>query len=656
MTRTKSVSIWVAGFVLLLLFSAIHMTQGQAAIRLADVLQGVWMKGKVQNILLELRLPRVAIGLIAGAALASAGVMLQTITRNPLASAGTLGINAGAYFFVVLAMIAFPNLLAEYRFLIALFGAAAAALLIMALVGKQLDPVRIALTGMICTMLFSALTSGLQILFEEQTQTVFLWGSGSLVQFGWSGVQFSAGMAAVSLLLMILLSRSLDLLSLGEDVASSLGGNVVRTKLAAWMLAIVASAVTVSVVGPIGFVGLVAPHLVRLMGIQGHRAVLIHSALWGALLLIGADVFGRWLSPAAEVPVGAMTALIGGPWLMVLAYRTGKKHSSRTNRLGGTDTPKSFLVLVLLLSVLSVFVLLLGLSFGGTKWLSSAALLDGSGWSSAAVQFRIPRVLGAFLVGVLLALSGLLFQAVLRNPLAEPSILGVTSGGGVGGLLVLLVFPGLSAAWIPMGAIIGALAAMAIILAITWRSNWEPIMLALMGISVSAIASAIIQILIVRANIYITPALVWLAGSTYGISWKSFSLLLVVVVITVPLVFVLTRKLDLLGYGDEIATGLGLDVGRERLFAIGLGVAMAGFAVSIVGTIGFIGLIAPHIVRRLTSPEHRLMVPLVMLTGGFLLVLADFMGRYLLAPKEVPSGLMIALIGAPYILYLLRRT
>ncbi|SMF85973.1 iron complex transport system permease protein [Paenibacillus uliginis N3/975] len=655
MALSKNVLIWFIGLFLLLLLSAIHVTQGQAAFGIADLLKDMWKPGEIQNILLTIRLPRVVIGVLADSALACAGVLLQTVTRNPLSSAGTLGVNAGAYFFVVLAMVAFPQMLAEYRFLVAIMGAAVAALIILALAGKQLDPVRTALTGMICTMIFSALTSSLQLMFEKQTQTAFLWGSGSLVQLGWSGVQFASGLILITLLIMVLFSRSFDILALGEDVASSLGSNVRGIKWLAWVLSIVAAAVTVSVVGPIGFVGLIAPHLVRLFGIHDHRPLLIQSMIWGAVLIIGADVLGRFLSSGSEVPVGAMTALIGGPWLMLLAYRTGKKHSVRANHMGGAQFPRSFPLLVLIAIVISVIILAVSLSFGGTTWTPIRSWFDGSIWSSSAVQFRLPRVFGTFFVGVLLALSGLLLQAVLRNPLADASILGVTSGGGVGGLLIMLVL-GASAAWIPVGAMTGAALAMAIILFVTRRSNWEPIMLALMGISVSAIASAVIQVLIVRADIYITPALVWLAGSTYGISWNDLGLLAVTVIIVVPITLLCSRQLDLLAYGDDVATGLGMRVGAVRLLAIVLGVTMGGIAVAIVGTIGFVGLITPHIVRRLTGQHHFKLIILSSITGGFLLVLADFLGRFLLAPKEVPSGLMIALIGAPYILYLLRKT
>ena len=308
----KSFVLLTGGFFLLCLLSLIHLTQGQAAYTVRELLDEVWVEGRVQDIVMSLRLPRLVIGILAGGALAVSGAALQTLTRNPLAAPSTLGINAGAFFFVVASTIFFPSMLGSYPFLTALLGAVLSSVMVVTLAGRQMEPVRVALTGMIISLLFASITGTLQLLFENKTNGLFLWGAGTLVQLNWNGVTFAAPVIAIAFVGTLLLAKPLDTLSLGEDIATSLGQKVGTVKLATWAVAIVLAAVTVSVVGPIGFIGLMAPHIVRMLGIKGHLMIFIHSFLWGAIMLVGADVLGRIIQPGQEVPVGAMTALIGG--------------------------------------------------------------------------------------------------------------------------------------------------------------------------------------------------------------------------------------------------------------------------------------------------------------------------------------------------------
>ncbi|OIJ17235.1 hypothetical protein BKP37_01650 [Anaerobacillus alkalilacustris] len=404
------------------------------------------------------------------------------------------------------------------------------------------------------------------------------------------------------------------------------------------------------VVGVIGFIGLIAPHIVRLIGIKGHRPLIIHSFLWGSVILISADVVARLIQPGQEIPVGAMTALIGGPWLMFLAYRTAKKQKRGERSLGGTKNPLSLTWLLPVTILCIVIVLYLSFSFNGTTWTPI------SEWNSTIIwNFRIPRTLTAFIIGMILAISGVLFQGVLRNPLADASVLGITSLSGAGAMIFLVLFPSLSVSWLTIGAILGATVAISIIFITSWKNGFQPILVALMGISVSAFGSAIIQILVVKSKLVVAAALVWLSGSTYAKGWNDVSIALILFIILVPIAIYLTRSLNALAFGDDVATSHGLAVPKTRVIALIIGVALTTAAVSIVGTIGFIGLLAPHTARRLVGYSHLPLMIISMLLGGFLLTLADFIGRVLLAPKEVPSGLVVALIGAPYLLYLLKK-
>lgn len=641
----------IAGLLLFIVISLIHLTQGQADINITNLLSDVWTDGRVQDIVLSLRLPRLVIGLLTGGALAVSGVILQTLTNNPLASASTLGINSGAFFFVVCAMIFFPGLLGQFPFVVALLGAIISTLLVLALAGKSMEPVRVALTGMIVSLLFSSVTGAFQLLFENETNGLFLWGSGTLVQLNWSGTLFAFPIIALVFILAVFAGKALDTLSLGDELAISLGLSIGKLKLFAWALAIAMAAVTVSVVGPIGFIGLMAPHIVRLMGISGHRSVMIHSFLWGSVILISADVLSRWIQPAQEMPVGAMTALVGGPWLMYLAYRTAKKQKRGEKPLGGTKNPVSLRWLLPVLLVLAGLFIYASFSYNGTTWANIKDWLAPVIW-----QFRIPRVLTAFIAGVILATSGVMLQGVLRNPLADASVLGITSLGGAGAMTFLILFPALSVAWMPIGASLGAAVALIILLAASWRNQFQPILVALMGISIAAFGSALIQILVVKSKITAAAALVWLSGSTYAKNWVDLQFILIASVLLLPLAVYLTRSLDTLTFGDDIAASQGLNVSATRIVALILTVALSSVAVSVVGTIGFIGLLAPHAARRIVGFRHLPLLVTSALLGGLLLVTADFIGRVSLAPKEIPSGLVVALIGAPYLLYLLKKT
>jgi ABC-type Fe3+-siderophore transport system permease subunit len=644
----KSFVLLTGGFFLLVLLSLIHLTQGQAEYTISELLEQVWIEGRIQDIVVTFRLPRLMVGILAGGALSVSGAVLQTLTKNPLAAPGTLGINAGAFFFVVASTVFLPSFIGNFPFITALLGAVLSSIMVVLLTGRQMEPVRVALTGMIITLFFASITGTLQLLFENKTNGLFLWGSGTLVQLNWDGVIFAAPIVGAAFIGALLLAKPLDTLSLGEDIASSLGQNVSVVKLSSWAVAIVLAAATVSVVGPIGFIGLMAPHIVQLLGIKGHRMIMIHSSLWGAITLIGADVLGRLIQPGQEVPVGAMTALIGGPWLLYLAWKTARSLKRGDRQMGGTTSPVRLKVIIPSIALLICVSVVVAFSFNGQAWTFD--------WLNTVVwKFRVPRVVTAFLVGMILAITGVLFQGVLRNPLADASVIGVTTMGGAGAMLFLVLFPSLSPAFIPLGAILGTVFALFIILITAWKNNFSPMLVALMGIAIAAFGSAATQVFIVKAKLAVAAAVVWLSGSTYGKGWDDVQIALILFVILIGPAIYMTRNLDALSFGDDVASGLGLSVRLTRVWALLIGVGLSTAAVSLVGTIGFIGLVAPHMARRLVGFHHLPLIVVSSMLGGLILVIADFIGRIVIAPKDIPSGLIVALVGTPYLLYLLRK-
>ncbi|OBZ19635.1 Fe3+-siderophore ABC transporter permease [Bacillus sp. FJAT-27264] len=665
----RIIGIFGGGLAVLFGLFILSLGFGEAKIPASTVMEGLLNRQDIMehNLLWDIRMPRTVIGILAGAALAAAGALLQTITKNPLASSDTLGINAGAYFMVVLGMVVFPALQHQFPFVLAAAGGLLAALIAYLLSGgKTATPVRLALSGMIVSMVLGAFTSALFIFNKTETQNLFLWGSGSLIQLNWDGVRYAWPFVLVLLGVSVFAGRQFDALELDESTARSLGQRVGLTRAVGLGISVLMAAIVVSVVGPIGFVGLVAPHLVRLSGISKHRLLIPASALWGALLITAADTLARAVrSSVGEMPVGAVMAIIGAPWLIWLVLTrmkniSGSGPGQSSMSIGGVALRMRFVPTAIFMSVLLIVIILVSLSLGGTKIpigdLLSSLAQRGDDSYSVLLNLRLPRTLVAAAGGIALAISGVMIQSAVRNPLADASIIGVTSGAGFGALIVLFAWPAMTVIALPIAAMAGGALAAAFVFFLAWRRGLNPSVLILLGIAISAIASAGIQVMIVKASIWSGNSLIWITGSTYGRGWNQFYSLLIFLLVLVPIAYYLGRKIDLLAFGDESSVGLGLPVRGTRLWAMIIGVLLAAGAVASVGTIGFLGLIAPHAVRMMIGHHTRRSIILSGLLGGLLLVIADTVGRTIMAPKEIPSGLIIMLIGAPYFLFLMYRS
>lgn len=276
-------------------------------------------------------------------------------------------------------------------------------------------------------------------------------------------------------------------------------------------------------------------------------------------------------------------------------------------------------------------------------------------------EFRLPRIVISILVGAGLALSGCILQGVTRNPLADPGLLGITTGAGLAVVLFLSFFPSNVQAptlWMPFLAFVGAGITGTIIylLAYSKQDGLIPIRLILVGLAVSAGLSALLTVLSLRLsdNSYDMIA-VWIVGRIWGSSWEFVLALLPWLIILLPYVFYKARVLDALSLGDKLAVGLGVPVEKERLKLLAVAVALAAACVSVSGGIAFVGLIGPHLARRIIGPQHKYLIPASALVGALMLILADTLGRAILQPTEIPAGIVVAVIGAPYFLYMLSR-
>jgi len=269
---------------------------------------------------------------------------------------------------------------------------------------------------------------------------------------------------------------------------------------------------------------------------------------------------------------------------------------------------------------------------------------------------RLPRMLVAVLVGMGLGVSGAIMQGLTRNPLASPDIIGVSAGAALVAVTLIVLFPGVPAAVLPLAAFAGAALTAALIYALAWKRGDSPLRLILAGIGLAFVAGALTSLMITFGDIYdVQRALVWLTGSVYGRSWDEVWALVPWIVVFVPLALALTRQLNGLNLGEDVARGIGVAVPWQRGLLLLTAVALAGSTVAAAGTIGFVGLMAPHLARRLVGPSHEGVLPTAALLGGLLVVASDLVGRTVFAPVEVPCGIVTAVLGAPFFIWLLYR-
>jgi iron complex transport system permease protein len=269
---------------------------------------------------------------------------------------------------------------------------------------------------------------------------------------------------------------------------------------------------------------------------------------------------------------------------------------------------------------------------------------------------RLPRALVAFAVGIGLAVSGAILQGLTRNPLADPGILGINAGASLAAVLLIVVFPSVPTALLPVSAFLGALAGAVSIYLLSWRQGHAPMRLILMGIGLGAIVTAFTTVLVTFGEINsVSQALLWLTGSVYGRSWEHLWPFLPWLLVFGSLSWLLARDLNSMNLGEEVARGLGVAIEWRRSWLLLASASLAGSAVATAGTIGFVGLMAPHLARRMVGPAHEGLIPVAALVGGVLVMLSDWAGRSLFAPIEIPCGLITSLLGAPFFLYLLYR-
>ncbi|MDF2902631.1 MAG: iron transporter permease [Bacillus sp. (in: firmicutes)] len=335
-----------------------------------------------------------------------------------------------------------------------------------------------------------------------------------------------------------------------------------------------------------------------------------------------------------------------------------------------SNAQKKFKALLVTISLLTVIVFILSINAGfiPIPFREVFATLIGQGTVQNELtifDFRLPRIILALLVGMGISVSGAILQGISQNPLADPGILGINSGAGFAVVLYMFFFQGtsffagmLSIFIMPVTALVGAFVAALLIYLLSWKNGKvTPVRLLLVGMGINAAFGAGLVIFQMKMEpIDFMKAIIWLSGTIWGTNWTFVLALLPWLIVLIPWVIYKARFLDVLRLGDNIAIGVGVQIEKERRILLLLSVALAGASVSVGGGITFLGLIAPHIARRLIGARHAKIIPLTALIGALLLLSADTLGRIIMAPMELPVGLVVSILGAPYFIYLLVKT
>jgi len=599
--------------------------------------------------------PRLSIALLAGGGLGLAGVLMQQVLRNPLASPTTLGVASGANLALMTATLLAPGLLVVGREWVALSGGALAVGLVFLLSWRRgLAPVVVVLAGLVVNLYLGALSTALLLFNHEVLSGLLIWGAGSLAQNGWDGVASLAPRLAICGLAAWLLLRPLAVLELDDASAKSLGISLKHLRFAGLGLAVFITGSVVSVVGIIGFIGLAAPNIVRMAGARTLRARLLWSTLLGAVLLATTDLLLQRFSGmvATLIPTGAVTGALGAPLLMWLIPRL-KLQGDRPPQASGVVITRHAaphrLATGLLLALVAAMVVGHLVGQGANGW----SIIAPTNWG--VIEWRFPRVMAAAASGLMLAIAGTILQRLSANPMASPEVLGISGGCAIALILGIYLLPAPSNALLVAIGTLGALATLLVLVALNRKSGFVPERLLLSGVAISALFDAVRSVLLAGGDPRGQQVIAWLAGSTYYVDVGSALLVgsMAAGLALVSLPF--TRWLDIMPLGAATARSLGIGLNRARLALLLLVALLTACATLVVGPLSFIGLLAPHMARLLGFSRARQHLVGAALIGMLLMVLADWVGRQIMFPYEIPAGLVASLIGGAYFMWGLRR-
>ena len=597
-------------------------------------------------------LPRMAMALLAGGSTAAATMLMQQLMRNPLASDGTLAVSSGAQTALVAATVFAPSFLSYGTSAVAFAGAAVALGAVLWLSSRRgLQPLTVVLAGLVVSLYLGSLTGIVMLFFSEETRGVMQWGSGSLVQDSWRDTLGLLWRVAATALFTAFLIKPLTIMSLGDTQAEAVGIPVKKIRLLSLAAAAFLGASVVGFVGMMGFAGLAAATLVRQTGVRTLPMRLICSFIIGALLLMLTDNSLMLLKHyrGIDLPAGAVTALIGAPLLLWLMMKTPSRPSFQT----ASDTAPAALHtsrLLRLLPLIAIAAAVLALTVG--RYDETLRLTIDPEY----FVFRYPRVLLAAATGTMLALTGVILQRLTQNPMAGPELLGISSGTAFGAMSVVMLFGITSGSgWFWLTGIVSALVSLGLLMLFNRKNGFTPEKILLTGMALAALADAAIRIWMATGDFRVQLLLLWMSGSTYQATPESALTVSLLAAASLLIILTLQRWLGLLSLNATIARSVGINVSLAQLVLIVSSAALTALSTLLIGPLSFVGLLAPHLARMLGARLPKQQLAAAALIGASVMMTADWLGRQVMFPYEVPAGMMATLIGGAYFMMMMRK-
>jgi iron complex transport system permease protein len=491
----------------------------------------------------------------------------------------------------------------------------------------------------------------LVLFFAARSNGILSWAAGFLAQNSWHTSVVLAITAAVMTLVCLPLLKPLTLMSLDDGQAKRLGVPINGIRALVVLVVAIVTALVISEVGLISFIGLGAASLVNALGISSIAKRLIAAFGLGALLLWLTSNIALLLEPILDmqIPAGAMTGILGAPLIIWLILRQRRERiEAVTPMLAGTRKPVAYgswaAGVVIIITLACLFV------------------QDISGWGlstdwALTAQYRLPRSLSAAATGLMLAVAGVLLQTLTRNPMASPEVLGVSSGAALGVILGFLLLPMLGVA-AGAGTLLlsGLSGAIAVLLLVIWLARKVSSgYLLLVGIGIAAMMDGVMHLVKLSGDPRLEAMLSWLSGTTYSAQPSTVWYLMAIALILFALSLLIIKPLRVLGLGTGVARNLGVAVTPVTLALLILVAALSTASTLAVGPLSFVGLMVPHLATSLGAVKLERQLPLAALLGAGVMVIADWIGRYVIFPYELPAGTVAAIIGGAYFLWLIRK-
>ncbi|WP_201562908.1 MULTISPECIES: Fe(3+)-hydroxamate ABC transporter permease FhuB [Psychrobacter] len=593
-------------------------------------------------------LPTMLVALTAGGLLGLVSILLQQLVKNTLASDTTLAVGSGANMALLIVTLFLPSLALGGSFWVAFVGALGSMAIVFLLAApSRMNPLVLVLGGLVTNILLGAITGLLLIYYAEETLNVMVWAAGSLTQNNWQVSAVLSIASVVAFISLMPLLKPLEIMSLDDRQAKSLGVPINLIRGLVMGLVALLTALVVSRVGPIGFIGLGAATLVNVFSVRriGYRLLL--GYVFGALLLWitsnATTLLQHYLS--LNIPADAMTAILGAPLVIWLIVSQSLQHTDEVIPTLVSERRDTHLMgwsIALILLLIGVLI------FTATS----------NGWQLSTlghliVDFRLPRTLSAAATGIMLATAGVLLQTLTRNPMASPEVLGISSGSAIGVVLAFVFLPSFGYTGIILSGLLGAFIVLSLILWLARRIN--PAYLLLVGVAIAALMGGLLSLVKISGDQRLQAVLSWLSGSTYLASPETAWILVGLAFILFILSFMVIKPLEILSLGSGIARELGVSLRFYQTLILILVALLSTISTLAVGPLSFVGLMIPHLASTLGAVKLKRQIQLSAILGAGLMVIADWIGRYLIFPYEIPAGTIAAIIGGAYFLYLMRR-